>query len=107
MYRKPKYRIIVFFRFGEYICITSTDIKGGEKTPQKITKAVPEEREPLVAPEKANLGKKETQSKPSTQKDHESNVEYVVRKVGEKLTIARARKCFLKPCTEMLIEKSL
>ena len=85
-----------FFRFGEYICITSTDIKGGEKPPHKITKAVPEDREPKVALEKMNPGKKEVQSRPSTQKENESTVEYIVRKVGEKADSRESTEMFFE-----------
>jgi hypothetical protein len=74
-----------FFRFGEYICITSTDLKGGEKPPQEITKKLADEHEPVLTLGTVNLGKKkELKLKPSIQKDSETNVDYIIRKVGEK-----------------------
>ena len=52
-----------FFRFGEYVCVTSTDLKGGEKPPQKVTKAVPEDEEPKAEAETANLVNRKTYSR--------------------------------------------
>ena len=73
-----------FFRFGEYVCITSTDLKGGENHPPRITKAVPEDCEPQKDVELENLGNRKTCRRISEQKTGESTVDYLVRKIQEK-----------------------
>ena len=44
--QEPKIRSKSCFYFKDYVCITSTDIKGGETPPQKITKTTISPDEP-------------------------------------------------------------
>ena len=54
-----------FFRFKDYICIISTDLKGGEKPLQKTTKAVPEQNEPTIEPDPMDHGYRKTENRMS------------------------------------------
>ena len=73
-----------FFRFKDYICVTSTDIKGGEKPPCKITKAVPLLEQPVIDIETTELGNRETYRRITWRRAGESAVEHLVRKVKER-----------------------
>lgn len=77
------------FSDKDYICISSTDIKGGEKPPAKTMKTIISENIPPLEIRTAEqtpeaLTERMSIIRNSKQRENESNASYLLRKVLEK-----------------------
>ena len=74
------------FSYKDYVCISSTDIKGGEKPPTKVMKTIISENTPSLELKELNpSGQQENNRKIelrlSKQHDNETNSDYMTRKI--------------------------
>ena len=75
--------------FKDYVCISSTDLKGGEKPPQKIMKTnvseiIPSQVIKTDDPPLQETNKFRTETRISRQNEDETNTSYMTRRVLEK-----------------------